>query len=1116
MAKKINKIEGLLNPIEEIIKEVFTTDAPEATEEPSVEAESTPEVTAEPEKKGGEIPPVRPYHFFVRHFRADDLLTQEEKAELARLKVLFEGLEGTWATSQFDGTKGALPAFRKENNAIAKKVSAMAGNTTIAAIVPITEGAWEGATQSLLSDKLGVSPSELYNGLIIAHWGIEFPKFPKGIKGKKEDVAKCRVLYDKIKDGYETALLYALLRANITIKGGDDKEHRYIFFTSSPGQMKKDCGVFIDSAIAAAMPHLMWPMGPQKINEIVSLRGGKNIIANKYLQYRALLMSSAVPSGDICTSPIKLKEVICVPSSKKSMEADVRSVSVNYVVTDGVREDIENPLFDGEALLNAACFPEFAGQVALQIRAYWACKGLAVSMDIAGYCNANGYGHTVTDVDGVIHDVTKETIKMIVSTDVWKTSKVFHSWAEYVSTAEACGCDEIYVTATNSEEGGYKTLSNQMTQSLFDCSTRELAKLSRKTIKKLQSYQTIEGAYRALTAPKKVQEEKTGLECLVEAYPETIDTLSARDALKDREASRYIEAATGKLAVKAKYAFIAQDPCAWIDILFGGFSPDDPKLGVVKANHIICGLQPNNVEEVDVLRSPHSGFEHAIMKTQEGDRFLTETNILFSSAHDLLYRRLQCDYDGDHVLVCWDGNTVQIAKAIYKKYPALTKVVYYEPDKAASAMPIPETRKGFAGWACHALRVASRTNMVGLESTNVKKIFSKGGQIFSVKVNGEETVINYDYGKMMADVAVYSAAVNHAVDAAKVGAFTAPDEGLTPALQGNNPHVMFYQKEREAIRSYIKGGVSFDDYEGKEANYCQKGTGTLDRVAKIIERQYDPTRRLDTTGIPFKWGMLQNRVEKYNTVINKQILSANVLNLLLAFGPVKEGDDSYLGKKLNDAKAGRPIGLPEFIDVLMWQNAAYFNKKKEDAANEPDGNDGYSSKKEKSFDQKARVIFAKKLVLAYMRGWKEAVHYNDEELLVTAANIALRGTWKKACNAFAEAERSAEVQPLTPEERLDMSEKDIVVRFNNIVTLFGDIYAENVIENRKEGYEPSGRFDWYYTSKGRSESGVGGYVEQAPAYTVEELERLFQNAPSEEDDGYWNGPDEDESPDTVE
>ena len=83
--------------------------------------------------------------------------------------------------------------------------------------------------------------------------------------------------------------------------------------------------------------------------------------------------------------------------------------------------------------------------------------------------------------------------------------------------------------------------------------------------------------------------------------------------------------------------------------------------------------------------------------------------------------------------------------------------------------------------------------------------------------------------------------------------------------------------------------------------------------------------------------------------------------------------------------------------------------------------------------------------------------YTDEELLRLAANWILRRIRRIASDAYAKLDDMPDGNA-----RALKSEEDpaFMLRVSRAFDVFGDVYANNVLENRANGYVPQNRLEW--------------------------------------------------------
>lgn len=999
------------------------------------------------------VPKVAPYHYFMPHVRVADLMNDQDRSFIKRINEIREEVSSK-KLGFFDFCKKleAMQTYlygRFEQEANSCEPSAP--------IVINGEITVEGGSQSILSDRIGVTGGGTTDKIACVHWdtgnfiseallGIIRAFKPAKEKGGK--LSSGQIAYNAARDeasriaeslkyDFEDVILIRLMNRGIEIP----HVGKFVYFTSSPGQAKKGSGYMLNVQTFKTYPYFAWPVPATQINEGCK---GKAPLATKWLQYRSLDLSTGVPSREIVGNDgVRLSRTICVASIEKSMKAKVKSVSDNYETDVGECSDISNNMFDGAGMLNAKRFGE---GIALQIRSHYGCKGLLVSIDAVKYCIDMGYDTKIVDVDGIVHDLVSEEWDAIVTTDIWKTGKVFQTWANYVKHCCEVELDELYITGTNVPENGTKALSNQMTQSLFEMMDDEIPRLAERSIKQLRKFDKPDSAWSMLAAPSRDDSERTPFETLVFNYNSVLDTAYVRSALNERKHSAWCKTMQGKLAVNGKYTYVCPDLTAFLDVICGHMPADSPNLGTLKAHECVCGIH-KGAKRLECARNPAQSFDWVFVDVTT-NKYLPSTNILFVSVHDLNYRVMQNDYDGDHIFVINESVLLDI---IERTWPDV-HVLYYEPTNGTAPKEIPTGRSGYNKWIEQSLSGTARTNKVGLYSTYLKSAWASVGQM--------------PMEELLDDIAKLAAGVNHAVDAAKTGSMTPLPEDLKKKY-GGSPYFVRYKKKvaKKMGDKTVYVVDPFDPYwDGLNADgeYVSapktnpRGKGVIDRLDKYIETKVSYDLELDTSRLRFAWAMMAAHDAKYCIAERKASLSKQLAAELQKFGPIKAdtGEKSTPNSRLMaEAITGAKIGIFDLFNLLCSQKAAFFNAVE---AKEEDGVDEYESEKARRFDNIGRIKFIREAIVGFMKSLK-LDDYTNEELLRLAANWILRRIRRIASDAYAKLEDMPDGNA-----RALKSEEDpaFMLRVSRAFDVFGDVYANNVLENRANGYVPQNRLEW--------------------------------------------------------
>lgn len=775
---------------------------------------------------------------------------------------------------------------------------------------------------------------------------------------------------------------------------------KYKFFTCSPGQLKKQSGYWMEAQTFSEHQKLFWGnLTPSEINRNCTGKDGvvKGIAMTKILQYRALLTSSAIKISSVIGKQIKLRNLICVGEHEKAMSGNVMTVTGDYKVIEGFRDDIMNNMFDGMCLFNA----EVIGWIMLQLRCF-GFKGLGVPVDWKGYCNHKDYNSAknwkIKDVDGVVHDLRKEkNICGIVNTSVFKMLKMFGSWKHYVECMEQLGLDELYVCGVGEESSKTKRLSRQMTQSMFDITDDELEYVSSDSMRALMEYNDLECAINIMSESDREYEYRTNIAKLITQYPDVLALPCVQKKLRDKYVSKYNSAMAGELKVNGRYYYVAADPCAYMDILFGKKEIDDPELGWLKADECFCTGYPN-ASELITLRSPHAFMEWAVLNQANPCPFVMSSGI-YTSVHDLTFRILQMDYDGDHLLVIDDQILVNKVKRIKAKYDI--PVVYYEPDATPNPGPMPASAHEFCLKICECIEKCAEYNKVGQYSNLVTAAWST----YRPDMNHAEL------RGLLRDIAIIAAGINHAVDAQKTYHLVFLEELVKEIVEKYN-FKPFNERHKSASPDKPNNHPSWD------AETAEKGEGSVDRLGDVLRNFVDERLSIDTSSLKFDWQMLKNPDERINKQICKSAVSKDLVVAIKRLGESNNEVDAEIIKKMEE---GNLIGFSELFPLLSYLNAIFFKEYREDEEDK----DGSPVR----ITNEYRNNIIRNIVLEFIRsGTPSAKDLDDEEVIAMGANSALKMVFN--------ASKHAKHQKFTLE-------------------LFGDKYAEAVLMNEARGYVPT-------------------------------------------------------------
>lgn len=484
---------------------------------------------------------------------------------------------------------------------------------------------------------------------------------------------------------------------------------KYVFFSASAGQIRTKKFVAVkESLLKENWNRLTAGLSIESINKM----GGMNI--NKYLAYLALCNS-----GTDCWENFNIDKSIVVKDFETTVAGVVDYIDDKTFEINRVNQELPIAQMDGCGIM----LPSVSDKN-FMIRLPWV-KGLLATFDFRKFIKDNNASPIITDVYGNKHDAIKEDIQIIFTASQFKMWKYFDSWEDYKERFKKYDC---HAGICNKEEDEFpdSVITYQMIQSLPDLSDEELIKLgarNKEDITKLAyDKQTMLDTF-GIKKHKPDSVLSDFQKCL-KLYPELLQDLYCRRTLRDLKNKMERDLWSGKFKLGGKYTFVIPDLYAFCEWLFLGI---EKPMGLLKDGQVSCRLFKIG-EELDCLRSPHLYCEHAIRKNTYYNWFTT--NAIYISSHDFISRILQCDFDGDKLLVINNSILINAAKRNMEgKVP-----LYYEMKKA-HVQPINAENL----W--NGLRLAYTGGNIGEISNHITKIWNS-----SDVLTEPETI---DYIKML-------------------------------------------------------------------------------------------------------------------------------------------------------------------------------------------------------------------------------------------------------------------------------------------------------------------------------------------------------------------------------
>lgn len=545
------------------------------------------------------------------------------------------------------------------------------------------------------------------------------------------------------------------------------KGEKYVYFTSSAGQIRTKKCVFIKESVWNKYEKtIMCGLTVDSINS----KGGCN--PNKYLAYLALTNSAT----DVWNE-FDIDKAIVIDDFETEVYGTYDLIDDKDYSIKRISDYVPIPHTDGAGMM-LPCMGKNR-----MVRLPW-IKGLLGVFDYKKFIEVNNCSPIIKDVYGKEHDVIAEDIQVIFTKSQFKMWKYYDSWEQYKKFYKQYGCS---AGQTNIEEDRIKntTINYQMLQTLTDITDEEISKIINESNNILQCLcDSVENIQKAFGISP-YNTEKTFFQKSVELYPNLLNDEFVKSKLREIKDSLVKKFKSGKLRIKGKYTFLLPDFYAACEYWFGDIK--NPK-GLLDDGEVFCWLF-RKAEKLDCLRSPHLYREHAVRKNQaykdcKKQKELREwftTDAIYTSTHDLISKVLQFDVDGDKSLVVSDETFISIAERNMKDIVPL----YYNMRKAN---PIKLTNQTIYD----GLNAAFIGGNIGIYSNDISKIWNSDVFISGSK-SEKEDAINI--------IKILCMENNFVIDYAKT--LYKPErpkeihDKIKEFVKENVPHFFLYAKDKE-------------------------------------------------------------------------------------------------------------------------------------------------------------------------------------------------------------------------------------------------------------------------------------------------------------------------------
>ena len=517
-----------------------------------------------------------------------------------------------------------------------------------------------------------------------------------------EDFMVVQVYYfDIIKD---------LIYHGFTYKG-----EKYIYFTSSAGQIRTKKTVFIKESVWKKYEKtIMCGLTMDSINA----KGGNN--PNKHLAYMALTNSAT----DVWEE-FDIDKTIVIDDFETDVYGTYDLVDDADYSIKRVSDYVPIAHTDGAGMMLPNAFGK--EQKNQMVRLPW-IKGLLGVFDFKRFIEVNGCSSKITDIYGKVWDIVEDDIQVIFTKSQTKMWKYYDSWEQYKEYYKHYGCTAGF---TNKEEDKIKdaTINYQMLQTLTEANDEDVDMIIKRSNDKLKnlcsSISSMKSAF-GIT-PDSNDDNLTYLQKAIRLYPDLMNDEWLKITLRQIKDSMVKNFKAGSLSINGKYTFLLPDFYAACEYWF--MDNKNPN-GLLDDQEVFCWLFRKS-NELDCLRSPHLYKEHAVRTNvawngnKEKQQYIREwftTDAIYTSCKDLISKILQFDVDGDKSLVVADENIVRVAKNSMQGIVPL----YYNMRKAS---PIELNNKTIYD----GLNAAFVGGNIGIYSNNISKIWNS-----DIFINGTE------------------------------------------------------------------------------------------------------------------------------------------------------------------------------------------------------------------------------------------------------------------------------------------------------------------------------------------------------------------------------------------
>lgn len=702
---------------------------------------------------------------------------------------------------------------------------------------------------------------------------------------------------------------------NQGIKVYDNKIH--VLHGASNGMQKTGDGYFCEKSKIAEIE--------KDLGEVIpGFRVERTTSGAQILKERANMWTPSVPivkPGTNGEQFLTVLDLVLMPSVKREQRFD-KALKATQDGLDIVRNHIETlTMFDGSMWVNPTDDPEEAARRALIMSAQLRFAGgkgcLHNAAESAKY--AGQLKDVVNDIDGTQREWKKFALS--ATADVWKWDKMGLSWHQMqealvkLSTKYPTIHAIREVRRVNSADETERQMSWQLVQQMLFANDNELSKLAQKGVERLRREMKASGALVRYAGLRKQPEDRSMFERIFELLPELISEKHMSGDRERRWTEDFCEQAIKPVLDRryTGYPFIATDPVAYWEIVFGGADPNRNDLGILKPGEINI---PDTEDDTDVLinRCP-SNMVCAILRKQKNHTAYEDLgNVAVFAYGDVAFVIMDADEDGDEVSTDTNPSDASMFKKTLNR-PCLP--ILFAHDKGGNTDIHTAAERNAA--IAEALTNANMFGELVGKFSNASKAWLAiaSNAVFDASLKPSDREAIYQHAMEMATWCNIGTIL--AIDLVKTGSFQdwLEDKLNTAAKAGGQP---WCQRLNKADLNTPWDDWTWDGDETHRPKTKRESLATIDRLARItINGTNGGHYHYDDEGMPCTEETLQAML-CHDPELMDQIPAATIDKRLIASIEIrnyKQKED----KVIEDAKAGKPVALKDLV-VFLWRNAA--------------------------------------------------------------------------------------------------------------------------------------------------------------------------------------------------